>query len=81
MLQLLIENSFNLVFIAFAATSLFLFMERDNVSPRFRTVLSVGATYIAIAAVNYWFMRQIYADGLAAGETKFPTHFRYIDWV
>lgn len=81
MLQTFIQNSFNLVFIAFAATGIFLLIERNSVSERFRTVIGVAATYIFIAAMNYYFMRDIYASGIAAGETKFPTHFRYIDWI
>jgi bacteriorhodopsin len=81
MLQIIIENSFNLVFIAFVATALFLFAERDNVPYQFRTVMSVSFAYISIAALNYYFMREIYADSLADGAGKFPTHFRYIDWL
>jgi bacteriorhodopsin len=56
-------------------------MERNNVSKRFRTVLAVAATYITIAAMNYYFMRDVYLAGFAAGQTTFPTHFRYIDWI
>jgi len=81
MLQEQLSMSFNLVFIAFAAMAFYLLLERDRVPEEYRTTMRVSATYIAIAAVAYYYMKGIYADGLARGETSFPTEFRYIDWL
>jgi bacteriorhodopsin len=74
-----IQSSFLLVFIAFAATSLFLFLERDRVPDQFRTTMRVATVYIAIAAVNYLYMKDVYAAG-AGSDSRFPTQIRYIDW-
>jgi bacteriorhodopsin len=42
--------------------------------------VAVAGVICAIAAGNYFFMRQIYVDGAIAGTVAFPTEFRYIDW-
>ncbi len=80
-LQEHVSISFTLVFIAFCATALFLYLERDRVPPQFRTASRVSIVYIAIAAVNYYYMKNIYEAGLVTGASQFPTQFRYIDWV
>lgn len=80
-LQAQVSMSFALVFIAFAATAFFLYLERDRVPEEFRTALRVSSVYLAIGAVNYFYMKGIYETGLAKGETAFPTSFRYIDWI
>jgi bacteriorhodopsin len=70
-----------LVFIAFAACALFLALERDRVPDRFRTTLRVSVVYLAIAAINYFYMKDVYASGVATGAVRFPTEYRYIDWI
>ena len=75
------QSSFLLVFIAFAACALFLALERDRVPERFRTTLRVSVVYLAIAAVNYFYMKDVYAAGITAGVSHFPTQFRYVDWI
>jgi sensory rhodopsin len=76
-----VSMSFGLVFIAFAACSLFLYTEKDRVQRRFQTAIRVSTVYLAIAAINYYFMIGIYDQGIASGATAFPTKFRYIDWI
>ena len=80
LLQTAVQNSFILVFAAFAAFAYFLYTERDRVPEQFKTLMRVSSVYIGIAAVMYYYMQGIYREGLANGETVFPTHFRYIDW-
>ncbi|MBC7794351.1 MAG: biphenyl 2,3-dioxygenase, partial [Clostridia bacterium] len=61
--------SFTFVFIAFAAMAFYLLLERDRVAEDYRTAIRVSITYLAIAAVNYFYMWSIYAAGVAAGQT------------
>ena len=77
----ILHASFTLVFIAFAACALFLFMERDRVAERYRTAIRLSTVYVAIAAANYWFMKDSYVASTLSGVHVFPTHYRYIDWV
>jgi bacteriorhodopsin len=79
-LEQTVAFTFLLVFFAMAAAAVFLFAERGDVAPEYRVSVAVSALVCAIAAGNYWFMRQIYVDGAAAGTGVFPTEFRYIDW-
>lgn len=76
-LHYILNMSFPLVFIAFAAGALFLFLERDRVPEDFKLSLRVSVVYLSIAAVNYWFMTDIFRNQDGA----FPTDFRYIDWL
>ncbi len=77
----LLHASFTLVFIAFSACAFFLYMERDRVPERYRTAIRLSTVYVAIAAVNYWFMKDSFVATGASGTHVFPTHYRYIDWV
>jgi sensory rhodopsin len=81
MLQNLLSMSFTLTFVAFIATAFYLFLERDRVPEHFRVTMRVSTVYLTIAAINYYYMRTVHADGIAAGVTRFPTEFRYIDWL
>ena len=58
-----------------AATVLFL-METLNVSSKWRTSMVVGALVTLVAAVHYFYMRDVW---VATGES--PTVFRYVDWL
>jgi sensory rhodopsin len=80
-LRSVLEMSFTLTFIAFLACAFFLYLERDRVPEQFRLVVRVSTVYLFIAAVNYFYMRQVYADGIAKGVSAFPTSFRYVDWI
>jgi sensory rhodopsin len=77
----LLDMSFTLTFIAFLACAIFLYLERDRVPEGFRLVTRVSIVYLCIAAVNYFYMRGVYADGAAKGQSIFPTSFRYVDWI
>ena len=79
-LQQLVAFTFILTFFGMSATAVFLLIERHNVAESFRLPVSVAGIICAVAAGNYFFMRQIYIDGAIAGGGAFPTEFRYIDW-
>jgi sensory rhodopsin len=80
-LRQLLDMSFTLTFIAFVACAFYLYLERDRVPEDFRAVLRVSCVYLVIAAINYFYMRTTYHEGVARGTSEFPTSFRYVDWV
>lgn len=68
--------SFWLISMALIASTAFFFLERDRVSAKWKTSLTVSGLVTLIAAVHYFYMRDVW---VATGET--PTVFRYIDWL
>ena len=68
--------SFWLVTAAMLAATVFFFVERDQVSAKWKTSLTVSGLSTGIAFWHYLYMRGVWID---TGET--PTVFRYIDWL
>lgn len=68
--------SFWLISMALVASTVFFFLERDRVSAKWKTSLTVSGLVTLVAAVHYFYMREVW---VATGET--PTVFRYIDWL
>lgn len=68
--------SFWLISMALIASTVFFFLERDRVSAKWKTSLTVSGLVTLIAAVHYFYMRDVW---VATGST--PTVFRYIDWL
>ena len=68
--------SFWIISIAMVASTVFFILERDKVSAKWKTSLSVAALVTLIAAVHYFYMRDVW---VASGDS--PTVFRYIDWL
>jgi len=68
--------SFWLISMALIAATVFFFLERDRVSAKWKTSLTVSGLVTLIAAVHYFYMRDVW---VATGST--PTVFRYIDWL
>ncbi|MEM1032859.1 MAG: bacteriorhodopsin [Myxococcota bacterium] len=77
----LLQTTFTLTFISFAAAAFFFFLEKDRVPEDFKLPVRVSVIYLSIAAVSYYYMMHFYDDIVASGERAFPTHFRYIDWI
>lgn len=77
MLRHALDTSFFLVFAAFAAGAGYLYLERDRVPEEYRTPLRVSSIYLAIAALNYFYMKDIYSPA----NGSFPTAYRYVDWL
>jgi sensory rhodopsin len=80
-LQIQLGISFTIVMMAFMATALFLYLERDRVPEAFKTPIRVGCVYVTIAALNYYYMKVTFDAGMAQGYSAFPTQYRYIDWI
>jgi len=61
---------------ALVAATAFFFVERDRVAGKWKTSLTVSGLVTLIAAVHYFYMRDVWAS---TGTS--PTEFRYIDWL
>ena len=68
--------SFWIISMSLVAATVFFFLERDRVSPKWKTSLTVSGLVTLVAAVHYFYMRDVW---VATGST--PTVFRYIDWL
>ena len=63
--------SFWIISMALIAATAFFFLERDRVSPKWKTSLTVSGLVTLVAAVHYFYMRDVW---VATGST--PTVFR-----
>lgn len=68
--------SFWIISAAMVAATFFFFVERDRAQGKWKTSLTVAALVTGIAAIHYFYMREVWA---ATGES--PTVFRYVDWL
>lgn len=68
--------SFWLVTAAMLAATVFFFVERDQVSAKWKTSLTVAGLITGIAFWHYLYMRGVWVD---TGTS--PTVYRYIDWL
>ena len=68
--------SFWLISMALLASTAFFWLETSRVSAKWKTSLTVSGMVTFIAAVHYFYMRDVW---VATGDT--PTVFRYIDWL
>jgi len=68
--------SFWIISMALIASTVFFFLERDRVSAKWKTSLTVSGLVTLIAAVHYFYMRDVWV-----GTGASPTVFRYIDWL
>ncbi|EDP60157.1 bacteriorhodopsin [Vibrio sp. AND4] len=68
--------SFWLISMALMASTVFFLWETQCVTAKWKTSLTVSALVTLIAAVHYFYMRDVW---VATGET--PTVYRYIDWL
>ena len=68
--------SFWIISAAMTAATFFFFMERDRAVGKWKTSLSVAALVTGIAAIHYFYMREVW---IVSGTS--PTTFRYVDWL
>ena len=68
--------SFWIISAAMLAATFFFFMERDRAVGKWKTSLSVAALVTGIAALHYFYMREVW---IMTGES--PTTFRDVDWL
>jgi len=68
--------SFWLISMALVAATAFFFLETQRVSAKWKTSLTVSGLVTLVAAVHYFYMRDVWVE---TGAT--PTVYRYIDWL
>jgi len=68
--------SFWTISMAMVAATVFFLMEASRMPAKWRTSLTVGALVTLVAAVHYFYMRDVWAS---SGAT--PTVYRYVDWL
>jgi bacteriorhodopsin len=68
--------SFWTISMAMVAASVFFLMEANRMTSKWRTSMTVGALVTIVAAVHYFYMRDMW---VTTGVT--PTVYRYVDWI
>jgi bacteriorhodopsin len=68
--------SFWIISAAMVAATFFFWVERDRAIGKWKTSLTVAAMVTGIAAIHYFYMRDVW---VATGAS--PTVFRYVDWL
>ena len=68
--------TFWIISIAMVAATAFFFLESLRFSGKWRTSMVVGGLVTMVAAVHYFYMRDVW---VATGAS--PTVFRYVDWI
>jgi len=68
--------SFWLISMAMVAATAFFFLERDRVSAKWKTSLTVAGLVTGVAAWHYFYMRGVWVETQDS-----PTVLRYIDWL
>ena len=68
--------SFWIISAAMVAATFFFWVERDRAVGKWKTSLTVAAMVTGIAAIHYFYMREVWV-----GTNASPTVFRYVDWL
>lgn len=84
----LVYNAFSFTLAAMAATTLFLWISRNDVAPAYRTAITVSGLVTFIAAYHYWRIFNSWEsaftvkDGIvSATGFAFNDAYRYVDWL
>ncbi len=84
----LVYNAFSFTFATMAAATLFLWLGRSQVSPSYRTALTISGLVTAIAAYHYfrifesWNGAYDIKDGVVTATGYAFNHaYRYVDWL
>lgn len=83
----LIYNAFSFAFASLAAATLFFWLGRNDVAPRFRAAVTVSGLVTFIASYHYFQIFRSWTDAysvisgtLVASGTVFNDAYRYVDW-
>ena len=84
----LVYNAFSFTMAAMAATTVFLWLGRSQVTPAYKTARTLSGLVCAIAAYHYfrifesWNAAYGVADGVVtATNVAFNDAYRYVDWL
>jgi bacteriorhodopsin len=85
---LLVYNAFSFTFASMAAATLFLWLSRSQVTPPYRTALTISGLVTAIAAYHYFRIFESWTgaydiknDVITATGYAFNEAYRYVDWL
>jgi bacteriorhodopsin len=85
---LLVYNALSFTFAAMAATTLFLWLSKNQVGPAYRTAVTISGLVCAIAAYHYWRIFESWGDAyqlsngvLTVTGYAFNDAYRYVDWL
>jgi bacteriorhodopsin len=75
--------SFWLISMALVAATAFFFMETQRVEGKWKTSLTVSGLVTLVAAVHYFYMRDVWVGSIdpETGIGSTPLVYRYIDWL
>lgn len=79
-----IYNVLSLGIASMLFTSIFLWVARDRVLPKFRMAVMVSATVTSIAAYHYFRMFDSFVEAYGPGKVEGATYnvgYRYVDWL
>jgi bacteriorhodopsin len=83
-----VYNALSFTFATMAATTLFLWLGRSQVAPRYRTALLISGLVTAIAAYHYWRIFESWQDAyevkdnlVVATGYAFNDAYRFVDWL
>ncbi|MGA0061350.1 MAG: bacteriorhodopsin [Planctomycetota bacterium] len=71
---------FSLTFAVFLGSALFFFISRFDMSPAYRTAVTISGVIVTIAGYHYYRIMKSF-DAAAAGEGMFNEAYRYVDWI
>jgi len=84
----LIFNAFSFTFATMAATTLFLWLNRSQVSDKYKSAITISGLVCAIAAYHYLRIGESWSDAytlengvLSATGYAFNDAYRYVDWL
>ena len=83
----LVTNMLSLGIASMLFTSIFLWIARDRVLPKYRMAVMVSATVTSIAAYHYFRMFDSFHEAYAVGQTlesgfaNYNVGYRYVDWL
>lgn len=84
----IVYNAFSFTLAAMAATTLFLWLSRSQVSSRYKSAVTISGLVCAIAAYHYWRIFEswdaayVLNDGvLTVTGAAFNDAYRYVDWL
>jgi len=80
-IQNIVHYSFMLSFVGMTAAAIFFLAQRSFVIREYQVAITLSGIILLIAAMNYYYMKELYLSGIANGVMAFPTEFRYIDWL
>ena len=84
----LVSNAFSFAIAVMGAATVFLFLGRSQVAPKYKTAVTISGIVTLIAFYHYWRIFDswqaaytVTSTGVTATVTKFNDAYRYVDWL